>query len=89
MLSQVRVRKSRFERSVSVVVLLILLLSSYGVIYWIQNQRLLMIGDTPNTKVFYISARMWEFYPREITVQEGDHVTLYISTADTAHGFRL
>jgi len=85
----VKVKKSGFERTVSIVVIAILVLSSYVVIYWYQYQRFPMVGEASNTKVFYIKALMWEYYPREIRVQEGDHVILYLSTADTIHGFYL
>lgn len=44
-------------------------------------------GSTP--RVIEISAERFEFWPSEITVNEGEQVELRIRSDDTMHGFRI
>lgn len=49
-------------------------------------------NQTPSNqtlKEFYITARQWEFEPRDITVSQGDLVRLTITSVDVEHGFAL
>lgn len=89
MKKEVRVAKSRFERSLSVIVLIIVAIPTYGAIYWYQNDRYPVLGGAGDTKVFYVTAIMWEFYPQEITVQKGDHVIIHLTSVDVHHGFYI
>ncbi|MFQ6134871.1 MAG: cupredoxin domain-containing protein [Nitrososphaerales archaeon] len=86
---EVRVRKSRFERILGIIILIIIAFSTYGVVYWVQTYRFPVLGEEANTKVFYITATMWEFYPKEITVQKGDHVEIHLTSVDAHHGFYI
>lgn len=37
----------------------------------------------------YILAQTWLFNPREITVPKGSEITLYVTSRDVQHGFKL
>jgi cytochrome c oxidase subunit 2 len=84
-----QVKKTRFERSLVIIVVLIIAISTYGVIYWSQTYRFPVIGGDDDSKTFYIVATMWEFYPSEIRVQKGDNVTLHLTSLDVRHGFYI
>jgi cytochrome c oxidase subunit 2 len=86
---EVKVRKSRFERVLSLIIIVLLALSTYSVVYWYQGYRFPILGGGSNSKVFYVAATMWEFYPKEITVQKGDNVTIHLSSLDVTHGLHL
>jgi len=83
------VKKSGFERSLSIIVIILILLSSVTVIYWYQNFRFPIIGGDSNNKIFHISATMWEFYPKEISVDKGDNVTIHFTSLDVHHGLYI
>tara|TARA_B100000315_G_C14326714_1_gene473369 strand:- start:196 stop:531 length:336 start_codon:yes stop_codon:yes gene_type:complete len=59
------------------------------VVYWIETSRFPVIGGEGETKVFYITASMWEYYPQEIKVQEGDNVIIHLTSIDVPHGFYI
>jgi cytochrome c oxidase subunit 2 len=40
-------------------------------------------------RVIEITAERFEFWPSEITIEEGENVELRITSEDTVHGFRL
>lgn len=42
-----------------------------------------------SARVIEITAERFEFWPSEITVEEGEDVELRITSEDTVHGFRL
>ncbi len=82
----VQVRKSKFERLLGVFVIIIIASSAYVVVFWVQTNRFPVFGGDADTKVFYVTATMWEFYPEEITVQEVDHVLIHLTSVDVYHG---
>ena len=41
------------------------------------------------TKVIEITAERFEFFPAEITIDQGEDVELRITSEDTVHGFRI
>jgi heme/copper-type cytochrome/quinol oxidase subunit 2 len=84
---KVHVRKSGFERTLAVLIIIIAAIPTYGVIYWYETQRYPLIGGEGNAKEFYITAIMWQFYPQNITVTKGDHVILHLTSMDVHHGF--
>lgn len=43
----------------------------------------------PSRRVVEVTAERFEFWPREITVTEGEEVEIRIRSDDTAHGFRI
>jgi heme/copper-type cytochrome/quinol oxidase subunit 2 len=86
---EVRVRKSRFERTLGVLILIIVAIPAYGAIYWYDTQRYPLVGGDGETKVFYVTALMWEYYPQNITVKEGDHVIIHMTSVDAHHGAYL
>ena len=83
------VKKSVFERSLSIIVIILIFLTSISVIYWYQNFRFPIIGGDSNNKIFYISGTMWEFYPSEISVDKGDNVTIHFTSLDVHHGLYI
>ncbi len=86
---QIQVKKSLFERLTSIIILIIIVISIFGVVYWIETSRFPVIGGEGETKVFYITASMWEYYPQEIKVQEGDNVIIHLTSIDVPHGFYI
>jgi len=46
-------------------------------------------GQAQNRRVIEITAERFEFWPSEITVDQGEEVELRIRSADTIHGFRI
>ena len=36
-----------------------------------------------------VTAKQWEFMPNTITVKQGDHVRIYLTSLDVTHGFML
>ncbi len=85
-----RVRKSWFERGLGIIILLTIALATYGVVFWVQTDRFPVFGEEGGgTKIFYVTAIMWEFYPEEITVQQGDRVKIHLTTMDVQHGFYI
>ncbi len=88
-MQEIRVIKTRCERYLSILVLITIVFSVYGVIYWTQTYRFPIFGEDKESKIFYVTASMWEYYPSEITVQEGDHVVIMLTSLDVHHGFYL
>lgn len=46
-------------------------------------------GQAQNPRVIEITAERFEFWPSEVTVDQGEEVELRIRSADTIHGFRI
>jgi len=85
----IQVKKSWFERSMSIFILIIIVLATYGVVYWNETSRFPVLGGEEDTKIFYVTAFMWEYYPQEIRVQEGDYVIIHFSSIDVTHGLYI
>ncbi len=83
----VRVRKSGFERALVILIIVIAAVPAYGAVYWYENNRFPLVSGVGNTKEFYVTSIMWEFYPQNITVQKGDRVIIHLTSMDTLHGF--
>lgn len=45
--------------------------------------------ETPETKVFELTAEKYKFEPSKITVNKGDKVVLKIKSKDTTHGITV
>lgn len=58
-------------------------------IYWNETNRYPILGEDGDTKIFYVTAQMWDYYPKEIKVQEGDKVIIYLTSLDVPHGLYL
>ena len=43
--------------------------------------------ETPKPRVVNITARRFEFVPKEITLKQGESVTLHLISEDVTHGF--
>jgi cytochrome c oxidase subunit 2 len=43
--------------------------------------------ETPKPRVVAITARRFEFVPKEITLKQGESVTLRLTSEDVTHGF--
>jgi cytochrome c oxidase subunit 2 len=43
----------------------------------------------PELKVFNITAKQWEFSPAVITVNQGDHVKIHVTSSDVQHGIAI
>ncbi len=86
---RIQVKKSWFERLISIVMLSIIVFAAVGVVYWNETSRFPVLGGEGDTKVFYVTALMWEYYPQEIRVQEGDNVIIHLSSIDVPHGFYI
>jgi cytochrome c oxidase subunit 2 len=84
-----KIKKSRFERTLGVLIILIAAIPTYGAVYWYDTQRYPIIGGSDDTKEFYVTAIMWEFYPQNITVQKGDNVVIHLTSVDVHHGFYI
>ena len=73
----------------SLIILIIIVLATFGVIYWNETSRFPVLGGEGDTKVFYVTALMWEYYPKEIRVLEGDNVIIHLTSIDVPHGFYI
>ncbi len=51
------------------------------------QDKVLILGTA--TKTFNITAQQWQFTPSTITVDEGDSVTLNVTSTDVTHGFSI
>ena len=49
----------------------------------------LSTAQAPNRRVIEITAERFEFWPSEITVDQGEEIELRVRSADTIHGFRI
>ena len=85
---QTKVKKSWVERFMSIFILIIIMLAVYGVVYWNETSRFPVLGEE-DTKVFYVTALMWEYYPTEIRVLEGDNVIIHLTSIDVPHGIYI
>lgn len=82
----IRVKKSGFERTLAVLLIVITAVPTYGVVYWYETNRYPVVGGDGGTKEFYVTAIMWQFYPQNITVNKGDHVIIHLTSMDVQHG---
>ncbi len=64
-------------------------MSVSGILYWNEAFRYPILGEENDSKIFYVTAQMWEYYPKEIKVQEGDKVIIYLTSLDVPHGLFL
>jgi cytochrome c oxidase subunit 2 len=46
-------------------------------------------GQAAARRVVHMTAERFEFYPAEITVDQGAEIEIRITSEDTAHGFRI
>lgn len=46
-------------------------------------------AQTGGPRVIEVTAERFEFWPPEITIQEGEDVELRVRSEDTVHGFRI
>ncbi len=58
-------------------------------LYWNETFRYPILGEENDSKIFYVTAQMWEYYPKEIKVQEGDKVIIHLTSLDVPHGLFL